>query len=91
MMHPVSDIMKTFLTGQRETYRAMGAKIPVWMEDGAEPCPGERVEVKPDEWTTLECVEGEVISKSVPDTWEAPGYDETRKCETCDGEGFIVD
>ena len=90
-MEHISDIMKTFLTGQRETYRAMGAKIPVWMEDGAEPCPGENVQVGRDEWVMLDCADGEVLSHSVPDTWEAPGHDVMRDCKTCGGDGFIVD
>jgi len=39
----------------------------------------------------LDCTDGEVLSHSVPDTWESPGYDVMRDCKTCGGDGFVVD
>ncbi len=66
-------------------------KIQKMQSPDVSPCPGENVQVGRDEWAMLECTDGEVLSHSVPDTWEAPGYDVMRDCKTCGGDGFIVD
>ena len=66
-------------------------KIQKMQSPDVSPCPGEDVEIRREEWTTLECVDGEVISESVPDTWDSPGYDVMRECKTCGGDGFVID
>ena len=66
-------------------------KIQKMQTPDVSPCPGENVQVGRDEWAMLDCTDGEVLSHSVPDTWEAPGYDVMRDCKTCGGDGFVVD
>ena len=66
-------------------------KIQKMQTPDVSPCPGENVQVGRDEWVMLDCTDGEVLSHSVPDTWESPGYDVMRDCETCGGDGFVVD